>query len=228
MRSRRKPALLTRVSSRPYVSRAVRTREAAPSVVAMSPPCAIASPPCGADLLDDPGGRAVAVRCAVESDAEVVDDHTGALGGVGERVRAAEATPRPGHDDDAPFAEPVRATAHRGFPFSSSSWAVGCTWSAAVCPPVWRRLSLVVRRLSLVGRRRVQEGRAFAAAVDEEGGAGDVGGRVGGEEDGRVTDVGGGGEAAQRDRAGHGRDAVVVAVVEVGEFRADHAERPGC
>ena len=111
-RSRRMPALLTRMSRSPNASIAVLTRRWAPSQSAMSSPLATASPPRGLDLGDDLVGRAVVGAGAVVGAAAVVDDDLGALGGEQQGVLAPEAAPGTGDDRHAPV-----ESSHRPRPF---------------------------------------------------------------------------------------------------------------
>ena len=100
MRSRRKPALLTSTSSRPNASTAVATSASAWAQSATSAPLATASPPMAADGVDHLAGRTGRAAGAVDLGAEVVDDDLGSLPCELERVAAADAPPRAGHDHD--------------------------------------------------------------------------------------------------------------------------------
>src|SRR4029453_10220456 len=82
MRSRRMPALLTRTSSLPNASIAVPTSFSAPAQSLISSGLATACPPAG----------------AAHRAAEVVDPHAGALRRQQQRVLAADAAARAGHD----------------------------------------------------------------------------------------------------------------------------------
>ena len=100
IRSRTNPALLTRMSSPPYVSIACSTIAAACAKSATSAPLTTASPTSGHDLGDDLVGRRLPGSLAGQRDAEVVDNHLGAVPRPLQRVGAADATARSGHDRD--------------------------------------------------------------------------------------------------------------------------------
>ena len=103
MRSRRIPALLTRMSRRPKSSIACRTIRSAPvevgDVLAVRGRLAAG----GLDLLDDLLRRRVVVALARERAAEVVDDDLRAGLGERERVRAADPAAGTGDDRDLPL-----------------------------------------------------------------------------------------------------------------------------
>ena len=102
MRSRTMPALFTRTSSPPNVSTAVWISPSACVPVGDVRPVGDGFASGSGDLVDDALGRAAAAGGrAVEPDADVVDHHTGALGGERQRVRAADAAARSRHDDHA-------------------------------------------------------------------------------------------------------------------------------
>ena len=101
IRSRTKPALLTRMSSPPKVSIACRTIASACAKSATSAPLTTASPPAASISRDHLVGRRLARPLAGERDAVVVDDDLGAVAGQLERVGAADAAAGAGDDRDA-------------------------------------------------------------------------------------------------------------------------------
>ena len=102
IRSRTMPALLTRTSSPPNVSTAVWIRPSACCPVGDVGAAGDGFASGGGDLVDDALRRAApAGGRAVKPHADVVDHHTGALGGERQRVRAPDAAARTRHDDHA-------------------------------------------------------------------------------------------------------------------------------
>ncbi len=100
MRSRKMPALLTRMSTRPKASSAACTILSALPGSLIDSVEAIASPP--AFLISSTTACAGPASCAaaVEARADIADDDTGAFGRHQKRDAAPDAAPRPGDDGD--------------------------------------------------------------------------------------------------------------------------------
>ena len=100
IRSRRIPALLTRMSRRPNSSIACWIMRPAPAKSATFSPFATASPPAALISSTTCSAGAASASLAGEPAAEVVDDDLRAGGRERERVRAADAAPGAGDDRD--------------------------------------------------------------------------------------------------------------------------------
>ena len=111
-RSRRMPALLTSMSSRPNVSTAVLIRRWPPSQSATLSRVGDRLAAHRRDLVDDLFGRGAVASGAVGRAAEVVDDDLGALRGEQQRVLATDAAPGAG-DDGYPTFERTHDAAPR-------------------------------------------------------------------------------------------------------------------
>ena len=112
IRSRRMPATLTRMSSRPNSSMAVWTSFSAAAKTEMSAPLATAFPPASAISATTSCGRPGVVPGAVDRRAQVVDHHRSALAGQQPGYRPADAPGGTGDDRDPPV-----KTCHASSPF---------------------------------------------------------------------------------------------------------------
>src|SRR5690606_21032700 len=204
MRSRRKPALLTSVSSRPNAPIAVSTSAAAPASVAMSSVLATARPPSAS--------ISRTTSCAGPSEASPVP---------------SRATPRSLTTTWAPCRANSRACA-RPSPRPAPVTATTRSWQIITAPSVPAAAGAGGRSGSLlVDGGGVEERGALSPAVQLHRRPADVGREAGREEHARGADVVGVGEPAERDGLRHRPHALLVAVVQVGLLGADHAERQG-
>ena len=138
MRSRRIPALLTRMSRVPYLSIAVCTKRRAPSQSATSSVFATASPPSAVISSTTVCAGPSVGATAVDGAAEVVDDDLGALRGQFQRVAPPDPTSRARDNCDAPFTDHV-------FPSTSGP----CSWvDPGTSTPARRRCRRCPRAVS--------------------------------------------------------------------------------